>query len=60
MVGVTGVAIMRYEKGQRKVKNELLMKIAEECSVPISSLADVDLSIIPTEDLIAELKRRGE
>jgi transcriptional regulator with XRE-family HTH domain len=42
LIGVTGVAIMRYEKGLREPKLETLQKIASALKVDIYSLADFD------------------
>ena len=42
MVGVTGVAIMRYEKGQREPRSGTLLKIAKALNVDVYSLADFD------------------
>lgn len=42
LIGVTGVAIMRYEKGLREPKLETLQKIASALKVDIYSLTDFD------------------
>ena len=41
MVGVSGTAIMRYEKGEREPKILLIRKIAEALGVPANSLLGV-------------------
>lgn len=40
MVGMSGVAIMRYEKGQREPKQEILIKIARALGVHLRDLVD--------------------
>ena len=42
LAGVTGVAIMRYEKGQREPRSAVLLKIAQALGVDVYSLADFD------------------
>jgi len=37
-IGVSGVAVMRYEKGQREPKIEMVKKIANACNVPYMRL----------------------
>ena len=39
-IGITGVAIMRYEKGQRNPKLETLQRIAAALNVPVSDLLE--------------------
>lgn len=40
LIGISGVAIMRYEKGQREPKQETLMKIAKALGVHLRDLVD--------------------
>lgn len=58
MVGLSGVAIMRYEKGQREPKSETLEKIALALGIKVFGLMRFDLSEVPTKELLAELERR--
>lgn len=58
LVGLSGVAIMRYEKGQREPKVETLEKIAFVLGVKVFSIMRFDLSEVPTKELLAELERR--
>ena len=46
MVGLSGVAIMRYEKEQREPKQDILIKIAKALGVHLRDLADTSLSLI--------------
>lgn len=40
LVGISGVAVMRYEKGQREPKQETLLKIAKALGVHLRDLID--------------------
>ena len=43
MVGLSGVAIMRYEKEQREPKQDILIKIAKALGVHLRDLADTSI-----------------
>ena len=40
LVGISGVAVMRYEKGQREPKQETLLKISKALGVHLRDLID--------------------
>jgi len=42
IAGVSGVAIMRYEKGQREPSGQPLLRIAQALGVDVYSLVDFD------------------
>lgn len=46
LVGVTGVTIMRYEKGLREPKLETIKSIANALNVPLSELIDLNSPIL--------------
>lgn len=46
LIGVSGVTIMRYEKGTRKPKLETIKKIANALKIPVSDLIDINSPII--------------
>ena len=58
MVGLSGVAIMRYEKEQREPKQDILIKIAKALGVHLRDLADT--SIWEEFDKISESKKLSE
>lgn len=41
-IGVTGVAVMRYERGERQPKVETLLEIAHHLNVPITDFISFD------------------
>lgn len=41
-IGVTGVTIMRYEKGVREPKIETMKKLANALNIPLSKLIDIN------------------
>ena len=43
-IGVTGVAVMRYERGERQPKVETLLSIAHHLNVPITDFINFDES----------------
>lgn len=57
-VGLTDVAINRYEKNLREPKQETLIKISRALNVPYISLIGISLSDVSTKDLLAEIERR--
>lgn len=46
LIGVSGVTIMRYEKGTREPKLETIKKIANALKIPVSDLIDINSPII--------------
>lgn len=46
LIGVSGVTIMRYEKGTREPKLETIKKIANALKIPVSELIDINSPII--------------
>lgn len=46
LIGVSGVTIMRYEKGTREPKLETIKKIANALKIPVSDLIDINSHII--------------
>ena len=46
LIGVSGVTIMRYEKGTREPKLETIKKIANALKIPFSDLIDINSPII--------------
>ncbi len=46
LIGVTGVTIMRYEKGMREPKLEIVKSLANALKIPVASLIDVNSSIM--------------
>lgn len=46
LIGVTGVTIMRYEKGTREPKLETIKKLANALKIPISELIDLNSTIM--------------
>lgn len=52
LIGVTGVTIMRYEKGLREPRRDTLRKIADALQVDVYSLADFDTATEMLEEHI--------
>lgn len=46
LIGVSGVTIMRYEKGTREPKLETIKKIANALKIPVSDLININSPII--------------
>lgn len=46
LIGVTGVTIMRYEKGAREPKIETIKSIANALKIPVANLIDLNSPII--------------
>lgn len=46
LIGVSGVTIMRYEKGTRQPKLETIKQIANALKIPVSKLIDINSPII--------------
>lgn len=46
LIGVTGVTIMRYEKGLREPKLEIIKKIANALKIPVANLIDINSPIL--------------
>lgn len=46
MIGVTGVTIMRYEKGDREPKLEIIKQLANALKIPVSKLIDFNSPIM--------------
>lgn len=64
LMGVSLKTIERYERGLIQPRIDVVKKLSETLSIPISLLIyppdveSVDLSFIPTKDLLAEIERR--
>ena len=48
LIGVTGVTIMRYEKGLREPKLETVKALANALKIPVASLIDMNSTIMTT------------
>ncbi len=46
LIGVTGVTIMRYEKGTREPKLDTIKKLANALQIPVSELIDLNSTIM--------------
>ena len=46
LIGVSGVTIMRYEKGTRQPKLETIKEIANALKIPVAKLIDINSPII--------------
>lgn len=46
LIGVSGVTIMRYEKGTRQPKLETIKKIANALKIPVAELIDINSPIL--------------
>lgn len=46
LIGVSGVTIMRYEKGTRQPKLETIKEIANALKIPVANLIDINSPII--------------
>lgn len=46
LIGVSGVTIMRYEKGTRQPKLETIKKIANALKIPVAELIDINSPIV--------------
>ncbi len=46
LIGVSGVTIMRYEKGLRQPKLEIIKRIANALKIPVANLIDINSPII--------------
>lgn len=54
LIGVTGVSIMRYEKGLREPKLATIKKIANALEIPLNSLIDIHAPNNSFDDIYAD------
>lgn len=54
LIGVTGVSIMRYEKGLREPKLTTIKKIANALEIPLNSLIDIHAPNNSFDDIYAD------
>ena len=61
LIGVSGVTIMRYEKGTRQPKLETIKHIANALKIPVSDLIDINSpSVTKATDRFVSLKHTEE
>lgn len=62
LIGVSVVAIQRFEYGKTQPKYETLLKLSEVLNYPFVNqeviYIPLDLTQVPTKDLLKELERR--
>ena len=46
LIGVSGVTIMRYEKGARQPKLETIKRLADALKIPVAALIDINSPVI--------------